>query len=291
MLGRVCAIGLIVAALALPGSGTGATAVRPPTVTVIGDSVLTAVIWNNEPLSIIEQGLDVRMEVGVCRTLTGVSCPFEGQVVPSVLDVVHALGTALGPTVLVEGGYNDPPKTFKASVEDCVDALIDAGVRRILWATLREWQVQYPGMNRDLVAVSREQHELTLVDWESYSHDNYSWFQGDGVHLTYQGAIAMATLFNQAIREALAPPLEIRPAELPPARVGRPYETWLIPQGGVGPYRFTAAGPLPAGLHLLATGRIYGEPRHAGRTQLTFRARDSYGIIAVHRVRLTIVEA
>src|SRR5262245_52915563 len=97
-------------------SSAGATAQTSPELTVIGDSVLTAVIWNQAPLSILENGFDVNMQVGVCRTLAGRSCPFDGTRVPTVLDLVHTLGSQLGPNVVVEVGYNDPPDTFAQSV-------------------------------------------------------------------------------------------------------------------------------------------------------------------------------
>lgn len=102
-----------VAALCAPAASTAAG----PRVTVIGDSILTAVLWNSAPLSILTAGYDVRMDVGICRTLTGTSCPFDGERVPTVLDVVHADGSGLGPTVVVEAGYNDPAAaSVKASL-------------------------------------------------------------------------------------------------------------------------------------------------------------------------------
>src|SRR5882757_10791816 len=99
----------LVAALAMIGTSAASD---PPRVTVIGDSVLTAVAWNATPLSILEQGLDVQLEIGVCRTLEGVSCPYEGGNVPTLLDVIHTLGPQLGATVVVEVGYNDPATEF-----------------------------------------------------------------------------------------------------------------------------------------------------------------------------------
>ena len=56
-----------VAVLAVVAPSAAADA---PRVTVIGDSVLTAVEWNATPRAILQQGLDVQWDVGVCRTLT-----------------------------------------------------------------------------------------------------------------------------------------------------------------------------------------------------------------------------
>jgi len=285
----------LVAALAMIGSSAAAD---PPRVTVIGDSVLTAVEWNTAPLSIFEQGLDLQLDIGVCRTLEGVSCPYEGGNVPTLMDVVHTLGSRLGPTVLVEVGYNDPATEFAQRVEDSVDALLAAGVQRILWVNMREWQQQYIGMNRILDAAAGRHPQLTIIDWEGDSHAHYSWFQGDGIHLVYEGAVAMATLLNTSIKEALAPSpqplaptpsLTITATPLPVAYVGKPYSVRLAAEGGNAPYRWrVTSGPLPRGMHLLANGRITGMPRRPGRLALTLQAADSGGARAVTRETLVI---
>src|SRR5260221_12763959 len=136
---------VLVTTLAMIGTSAASD---PPHVTVIGDSVLTAVEWNAAPLSILEHGLDVQLDIGVCRTLEGVSCPYEGGNVPTLMDVVHTFGARLGTTVLVEVGYNDPATEFAQRVEDSINALLAAGVRRILWVDMRQWQQQYIGMNQ-----------------------------------------------------------------------------------------------------------------------------------------------
>jgi Putative Ig domain len=276
----------VVAGLALLGSSAAA---EQPRVTVIGDSVLTAVEWNATPLAIFERGLDLQLDIGVCRTLEGVSCPFEGRTVPTLLDVVKSLGPRLGKTVLIEAGYNDPPAEFAQRVEDSVDALLAAGVTRILWVNMREWQRQYIGMNQTLDAAAARHPQLTILDWESTSHDHYSWFQGDGIHLVYDGAVGMAIFLNASIKEALAPPLSISTTELPLAHLDRPYAARLVATGGNGPYSWrVTSGPLPRGLHLLVDGRITGEPRRAGRSEIVLQATDRYGTRVAGRATLTI---
>ena len=276
----------LIAVLALVGTSAAAT---PPRVTVIGDSVLTAVEWNATPLAIFEDGLDLQLDIGVCRTLEGVSCPFEGRTVPTLLDVVASLGPDLGETVLIEAGYNDPAAEFPQRVEDAVEALLAAGVKRILWVNMREWQQQYIGMNRTLVAAAARHPQLTIIDWERASHDHYSWFQGDGIHLVYDGAVAMATLLNASLKEAVAAPLAISTQALPVAYVELPYIARLEATGGNGPYSWRiTSGPLPRGLHLLADGRITGEPRRSGRFAIVLQATDRYGKRVVQRETLLI---
>jgi hypothetical protein len=277
---------MVVAVLAVVAPSSAADA---PRVTVIGDSVLTAVEWNNTPLSILEQGLDVQLEIGVCRTLEGISCPYEGGNVPTLMDVVEQLGAQLGPAVVVEVGYNDPASEFPQRVEDSIDALLAAGVQRVLWVNMREWQQQYIGMNQVLDAAAARHPQVTIVDWESLSHDHYSWFQGDGIHLVYDGAVAMATLLNGAIKQALGPPPTIRVTQLPVAYVGRPYSERLAAVGGAAPYRWrVTSGPLPAGLHLLASGLLVGKPVRPGQIDVTLQAADSWGVKTVRRETLVI---
>jgi hypothetical protein len=268
---------------------SGATTAPPPRVTVIGDSILTAVLWNEQPLSILTHGLDMDLKIGICRRLTGVSCPFEGGEVPTLVDLVNELGSNLGHTVLVEVGYNDDPSTFAQSVEESITALLRAGARQIVWVNMREWQQQYIGMNQDLRAAARRHPELTIADWNAYSNSNYSWFQGDGTHLAYDGAIAMANLLHDELAEVVAPPQVIVPPRLPVARVGRPYATRLVAKGGIAPYHWQlTSGPLPRGLRLLADGHITGTPCRSADLWLIFRATDAFGHTAGVRTALDI---
>ena len=254
---------------------------------MIGDSVLTAVVWNNAPLSILEDGFDVNMQVGVCRTLTGRSCPFEGTRVPTLVELVRTLGPQLGPNVVVEVGYNDPPDTFAQSVEQAVSALLGAGVQRILWVNLHEWQPQYPAMNHVLDDAARRHPEMTLLDWRTYSRNKWSWFQGDGIHLTYAGAVAMATFLHDSVTEVLSP-LAVAETTAPAATVGRPYDLTFTATGGIPSYRWSESGVRLRGLRLLASGRLYGTPTRAGRVSLQIRVTDSFGYTASRRLVLVV---
>lgn len=274
---RGVATAVAVAALAVFAGGARA-AEQPPQATVIGDSVLTGVLWNEGPLALLEQGIRLKLDIGVCRRLTGVSCPFEGKNVETLVALVHRLGPQLGKVVLVEVGYNDDHDTFAQSVEESLAALRQAGVQKVLWANLRGFAQQWLDMNAVLDAAARRHPELTIVDWNGYSLNKWSWFQSDGIHLVDEGSTAMATLFHAALLDALAPPLVVHTAALPVARVGRPYAARLVAQGGIGPYRWRVVrGRLPRGLSLRPTGRIDGVPRRSGRVRIVVTAADASG--------------
>jgi lysophospholipase L1-like esterase len=261
-------------------------------VTVIGDSVLTAVSWDGEPTAILRDGLDVHLEIGICRRLTGTSCPSGGAPTSTLVDVARTLGAKLGPTVLVEVGYNDDAPTFAQGVDEAIATLLAGGVTRILWLNLREAQPHYSGMNAVLVAAARAHPELSIIDWNGHSRGHDSWFQPDGVHLTYDGAVAIATLMHDALAEALLRPLVLAPVTLPVGRVGHPYSARLRTPGGTPPYSWRLlSGPLPRGLRLLADGRILGTPRSRMRLQLVLRATDATWRTGTLRTTLVVVSA
>jgi hypothetical protein len=279
----------MVAGLAVIASASATTAPPTPHVTVIGDSVLDAVQSNKQPRSILKRGFDVDLEIGICRRLTGVSCPFRDVEVPTLVDVVSKLGPAIGNTVLIEVGYNDPQATFAQSVEDAIAAVLGTGARHILWVNMRESQQQYISMNQVLRAAAQHHSEVTIIDWNAYSHDHSSWLQDDGVHLSYEGAVGMATFLHAALVEALAAPLVVAPTRLPLAHVGELYSARLLAKGGTAPYRWRlTSGPLPSGLHLLADGHITGSPRRAARLRVVFRATDASGRVASTRTTLVV---
>ena len=108
--------------------------------------------------------------------------------------------------------------------------------------------------------------------------------------------MAMATLFNDALVKLTAPPPPLPPppraagTQLPPARVGQLYSANLAAESGTAPYRWrSVGGPLPRGLHLLATGSITGVPRRPGRTLLVFQVIDARGATAVVRDPMVVL--
>ena len=265
--------------------------------TLIGDSILTAVHWNATALSILGEGIDLQMEVAVCRRLTGESCPYEGGRASSLVELVRALGPRLGRTVIVGVGYNDFEQTFAQDVEESVAALLEAGVTRILWTTLRAAREPYLNMNDDIREAAEKHPEMTVVDWNRYSRSHPDWFQNDGIHLFPAGGIAIATLLHTALTQPPAEPTSPAPAAavvlvakpLAVARVGRTYAARLVARGGTAPYRWTVtSGVLPKGLRLHPDGRISGTPASTGQARLVLRAADAKGLTASRRAVLVV---
>jgi hypothetical protein len=296
------AVCVLVAALAAAAKSPAASL---PRVTVIGDSIMAAVDWNETPSAILRQGLDVQMEVGICRRVEGQSCTFDGGEVTTLVDLVPELGSSMAKTVVVEVGYNDPADAFAGEIDDALQTLFQAGVTRVLWVNMREAQSQYPAMNSDLVAAAERYPQLTVIDWNAYSDSHPDWFQTDRMHLVESGGEGLATLLHDAITQLVltsappvpifpvpapvAPPLVLPASVLPSARVGSYYGARLLATGGTAPYRWRlTSGPLVPGLQLLADGALTGTPRRAGRLALTFCATDALGQVATRQAVLVI---
>jgi hypothetical protein len=75
-------------------------------------------------------------------------------------------------------------------------------VERVLWLTLREQRSSYARMN-DVLRVAASRHaELTVVEWDRVARSHPEWFNDDGLHLDYDGALGLARLIHQALLDA-----------------------------------------------------------------------------------------
>lgn len=86
--------------------------------------------------------------------------------------------------------------------------------------------------------------------------------------------------------------LELDDLELPVGVIGRPYETRLVPRGGVDPFVWTALTPPPSGLDLESDGRVRGTVTETSTGTFGFdlRVEDALGATATAAASLTIVE-
>jgi Putative Ig domain len=274
-------------------AGQPATGAAPKQrVTFIGDSIAAGVQYEPHALRVLTQGIELDPQLAVCRRLVADSCPYKGIRPLTLVDLLPTI--RLAPTVIVSVGYNDPESTFADSVETALDALEKAGAQRVLWLTYREERQQYMNMNDVLRTVVAKHPEVTIVDWNTYSRSHPGWFQDDGLHLGYDGAVGMATLIHAKLVEAgvvQAPVVRLAIAtwRLPAARVGQPYLARLRATGGATPVRWTRlTGSLPTGLRLLVDGRVTGTPRAAGTRTAIVRATDAAGRRVSRRVALVV---
>lgn len=186
--------GALVAAVG--AASTPEAAVAKPRVTVIGDSIAASFDYVPAARRYLGKGLDLRSDAVVCRRLVAASCVFQGSKPPTALDVVSAEGHALGSVVVVNVGYNDWTAVY--DVDRVMRALTSAGVRSVIWVTLRETTTNYATNNRRIRSASHRWKQLVVADWNAYSRGK-PWFREDGLHLTASGAFGLAKLLRPLV--------------------------------------------------------------------------------------------
>lgn len=296
---RFSALAALLVCTALPAGAAGAA----PHVTIVSDSILTAVTWGNAPAqAALEQGLDVQIDAGVCRKLNAQACEFNGGYASTALDVINGWRTSLGPVVVIVDGYNDLTASFASDVELTLDTLHNDGVQHVLWVNLHEARPEYAQKNAVLAAAALHHPELRVLDWNAYSSPHPEWYQTDFIHLVPAGGVAIAGFIHQAIEDTLAPPAATTPAQsnrpalvvkgkrILVGRVGRKFGTRLKASGGVGQLRWLTTGRTvrQAKLHLLARGVLRGSPSRAGTHWLKLEVVDSKGSTAHVTIRFTV---
>lgn len=195
----VLALVLAPAASAHHGDELPIFAAKGPHVTVIGDSVLTAIAWDGGPLRVLETNVGADVDAAICRRTVGESCLYDGYRPPTVVDLAQDEGPFLAPLVVIECGYNDDEATFGQTVATGVQALLASGVRHVFWLTLHGSDRQRTDMNAQLEAVAAVTPAMSVIDWNAQSAGHADWFQPDGTHLYGRGGFEMAALIRDSV--------------------------------------------------------------------------------------------
>ena len=199
--GGIAALLLVLTAAGLVASSAASATPSPKQrVTVIGDSVTESFDYVTSAKRYLGRGLDLRLDAAVCRRLVASSCAFQGTAPSTVLDIVRAQGGALGPVVVVNVGYNDWAAVY--DVGKVMRRLEAAGVRTVIWVTLRETTSNYAQNNARIRKAARKWSSLVVADWNAYSRGQ-PWFRSDGLHLTTAGATGLAHLVRPLVLGAL----------------------------------------------------------------------------------------
>jgi hypothetical protein len=195
----------VLAVLATALACVGGASAQPATpakmrVTVIGDSITASFDYVVAARRYLGKGLDLRSDALVCRRLVAASCSFQGSTPATALQVVGAQGRALGPVVVINVGYNDWAAVY--DVDRMMKALRAAGVRRVVWVTLRETgsnaSIYAQSNARIRSAANRWRTALVVADWNAYSRGK-PWFREDGLHLNTSGALGLARLLRPLV--------------------------------------------------------------------------------------------
>src|SRR5262245_65883001 len=105
---RIAAVLAVASLIGVATVSTAASAPGPrPPVTVIGDSIVTAVQYTAQAKTLLGQNIDLHFLAAVCRRLVQPSCWYKGTRPPTALELIQDAGSSLGSTVIVESGYNE----------------------------------------------------------------------------------------------------------------------------------------------------------------------------------------
>jgi hypothetical protein len=198
---RIAAVLAVALLTGLSAVSSAASAPAPGArqrVTVIGDSVVTAIMYTQQARALLGENVDLRFLAAVCRRLVQSSCWYKGTRPQTALDLIQSAGTALGKTVIVESGYNEYVDEYPSDLDTIMRALDAAGVQTVLWVTLKEERQSYATMNTQIRAATARWPKLVVVDWNAASR-NRPWFVGDGLHLDSDGAMGMARLLRKYV--------------------------------------------------------------------------------------------
>src|ERR1700761_6522063 len=90
-------------------------------VTVIGDSVASAISVDQTATILVKQGVDADLELAPCRRLEGIGCPeANGTRPPSAVQLIQSMGSQLGQAVVVSVGYNDFEDQYAGNIADAL---------------------------------------------------------------------------------------------------------------------------------------------------------------------------
>jgi len=182
---------------------------------MIADSVADVLLYNPAPLQTLSQGLDLQILAQPCRKLVDPGCQADNSDhPPSALDTIQAFGSQLGREVVMEVGYNDFYDSFANGFDSVMNALVAAGVQRVVWVTLVENQGTWEQINQVIRAGPARWPQLIVADWAPVAAGQ-PWFV-DNAHMNYQGAVAFASFLRPYIIAACGAPCAPPPPPPPP---------------------------------------------------------------------------
>ena len=187
----------LVAVLAATANG----GTKPIPVTVIGDSVAASMQHVPSAQTALRKGLEVRLDLEVCRRLVQPSCAFRGSKPSTALQAVQSSERSLGHVLVVDVGYNEGARGYGVGIDRVMRAALAQGVNGVVWVTLREQNGIYRETNIAIRRAATRWPRMLVADWNDYSAGK-PWFRGDGLHMSTAGATAFAAFLRPYIFRA-----------------------------------------------------------------------------------------
>jgi len=214
---------------------TGGTDPTAKHVSLIGDSTLAGVRWNNTWGTI--GAYNYVFDAESCRRTIGASCKGrEGFAPDNDIETMQRLSGQLGSVLVIMGGYDDGGPTFSAGVDAVIAQARSEGVMRVMWLTMRNADVTYVGPtfasdantykdnNKILLAKAQQYPDiLVLADWATYSATRTDWVATDGIHLTPAGSTAVIDFIKDNLDTLFAATSRWIPTFVAEQRVAKPF--------------------------------------------------------------------
>ena len=200
---RLLPVVLLLSAL-LAGAPAAASFDTRFRVTFVGDSVPASLEYVPAARRALARGLDVRLDLRVCRRLVLPSCSFQGSAPSTALQAVESYGRGLGKVLVVDVGYNEGPAGYGAGINRVMRAALAQGASGVVWVTLRETLDLYRSTNVAIRRAAKRWSQLQVADWNAFSAGK-PWFGSDGLHLTPTGAGALARFLRPFVFRAAEP--------------------------------------------------------------------------------------
>jgi hypothetical protein len=200
----VSVIALMASAITIPnGVASGVTPAGAPTpVFLLGDSVLASL--GNPLLAQLDENYAVTVDAVTCRRTLAPSCPYQGTVPRTGVEVLRARPTLPGELWVMALGYNDDPSVFATAIDAIMSEAEHHSVSSVMWLTLRSPNGRFDRSNRALRDATRIYANLHLADWNTAAAGHQNWFTSDGVHPNSTGATALAGFLAAEISIVLA---------------------------------------------------------------------------------------
>ena len=187
---------------AAPVARTGEVASRRALeVTFVGDSVPASITYTPHAQAILGRGLDLRLDLRVCRRLVTESCSYQGAAPTTALQSVQSIGRRLGDVLIVDVGYNESAAGYREGIDRIMRAAQAQGATGVVWVTLRETRETYRQTNAAIRTAQHRWPQLQVADWNAFSSGK-PWFSSDGLHMGPTGAEALARFLRPFVLRA-----------------------------------------------------------------------------------------
>ena len=141
---------------------------KPVPVTFIGDSVAASISYTPSAQSVLSRGLNVRLDLRVCRRLATSGCPYQGSTPPNALQAVQSLGRLLARCSWSMSATTSRLPGTAGHRSDHARSPRTRG-KGVVWVTLREERDIYVQTNIAIRTAAKRWPELQVADWNAYS--------------------------------------------------------------------------------------------------------------------------